>query len=558
MRLLGGKMAHSQNDLPLVPVAWEFMKSELWNVDQWVLDFFNQNRNAGNLFDRVLGVAILTHLAEPKENITSEAHAIAIANKLCPISLECAWFKDVMKTHPGFHEQLELEWRERAKNLVGSFTDLADIVCDCQDQDALWQESLKRLHARDDLHRVGVLMAQATDTRGKMSVLFEELDIKCLAHAGIWQQIKDRNDERLRLCIVPNYGDFYNHDWWTAPVLRHHAKRHDEVTKKFGEDVSTLREEAIEHYWLGLFKPDGKLRDNFLMYAGELNDISHGLYGALQELGKIEPRHLFHGCCQILSYTQKGLANFASVNPFTPGDYFALVGAEEHRQLVGEMEHLTEVNALWHFKKATASTHTCEDSHDNLVDLDEWLRVEPQKISPPAMDMLLDIDTAPEWLKQHVAGCVKSDSSYAIVQIVGFLARIGDDETRKRASLWASTLTTDQCDKLSTYVGRKLVNMIDEIEMIRRVSTEYPDETAGAVAILLAERDECESILWVIESAGSDPEMDLSHIEKILQRDTGILFETPLGGINAWTTNLLRMVRERCPACWWAARANLS
>ncbi len=549
-------MEHSTK-LPHVPVAWDFMKSELWYVDQWILDAFNTRRESPYLFERALGVAMLTQLALPKPNVTNNALVICKFHKQSPPALGATWFERLCNSDSELQSNLEQEWETRAKTLVESFDAFEKFVAENQDPDILWQEGLKILHARDDLQRVAGILAEAMDCRDKMHNSCDNLDMHCAMYHSVWSLVPTQNDKRLSASILPNMSDFYGVDWWTIPVQQYHADKHQKLANSgLLKKALHLNFEATGHCWLGLFKPDKTLRDNFLMYLGESDSIDRSPYSALLALGEIKPEHLFHGGCQILADTEYGLANFASVTPFKIGDVFALVDPDEHRQLVGEFEHLTVMDVIVTYKEAAEARQVETDSQDNIVDLADWIPPQPLKITPPAMDMLLDFENAPAWLKQHVSDCIKSKSAYAIAQIVGFLARIGNEEIQKRGKVWAYSLTTDECEDLGRHVGRKLVQMLVEAETIRAMSAEFPNDTASAVAVLLADRDECESILWVIEAAGSDPKMDLSRIEQKLQ-DSSILFKTPLSGVKAWTTDLLKLVHERLPACWWAARANL-
>jgi hypothetical protein len=315
-----------------------------------------------------------------------------------------------------------------------------------------------------------------------------------------------------------------------------------------------------KHHWIGLFGADGNLRDNFLMYIGTDPESTENSYCiSLCALGKIQPKHLFHGGCQILAETNRGLANLASVKPFTVGDHFRLIGEDEHMELIGKEDHEDELSGI-----KRILTHTV---NQEIISLDDRYYESKQAqtandtcshVEIPALDGFLpDLQNAPEWLKNYATFCIKSNSPCEVAELIGFLSRTGDANARKLGAEWAKKHSQKQLMHLSKANIEKLFALADaSVQLEQATNVVEEKQLASNVAMILTMRDQCESIFWIMEEAGSPPLRSLSGIEESLLSNP-LLFTTPLRNKASWMVQMLVYIREHSPVCWWAARANL-
>ncbi len=305
-----------------------------------------------------------------------------------------------------------------------------------------------------------------------------------------------------------------------------------------------------KHCWIGLFDAEGNLRDNFLMYTGTNEDVHYmRQFKALCALGCIRTEHLFHSGCQLLAQTEYGLANLASVKPFSIGDYFRLIGETEHRTLVGDMEHANELagieRLLAHNANHEADTPISSAHNDTPIEI-------------PALDNFLpNLQSAPEWLKNYASFCIKSNSPYEIAQLVGLLARTGNKSARELGSDWAKKLSHKQLIRLGKANIEQLFALTDAALRLEPATNAIQEkQLTETVVMVLAMRDQCESVFWILEQANYPPMRDLFAIEDSLLSNP-LLFTTPLTNKGNWMVRLLTHVREHSPCCWWAVRANL-
>lgn len=317
-----------------------------------------------------------------------------------------------------------------------------------------------------------------------------------------------------------------------------------------------------KHHWIGLFDVDGNLRDNFLMYIGTDPESAENYYCiSLCALGKIKPEHLFHGGCQILAETNRGLANLASVKPFTIGDYFRLVGQNEHMELVGKTDHEDEISGI-----ERMLTRRINNKHDD-VSLDDWWQKSKEeqpaqpsclRIEIPALDSFLpNLHSSPEWLKSYASFCIQGSSHHELAELIGFLSRTGDKNARKHGSEWAKKHSQKQLMQLGRANIEKYYALADaSIRLEPAKNAIQEKQLANNVAMILTMRDQCESIFWILEEAGCPPLRGLSGIEESLLSNP-LLFNTPLAEKDHWMVQMLAYIREHSPVCWWAARAKL-
>ncbi|MFZ6014994.1 MAG: hypothetical protein ACOYUZ_01405 [Patescibacteria group bacterium] len=328
---------------------------------------------------------------------------------------------------------------------------------------------------------------------------------------------------------------------------------------EYTSDHELLDKKSWDYYWLGLFQPDGNLRDNFLMFIGESHDLNSDLYQALTCLGEIKHENLTHCGCQILATDSNGkIHSLASVKPFKPGDIFSLVDSLEHKKLVGEKEHYEEIRAISRLKDEAEAMR--QENEQYLEEMKTRLAEEEARyhentfIPAPPLDMFLDMDDSPDWLKEYIADQFGTMDLYYIATAIGLLARVGTEANRGRASRWAGDLNDYQISVLDRNLSSAFMYIMDHAPSAPRVCETESRLLADSATSFLAKRDECASLIWILEHAKPGFCYDPKMIDDMLQKQTWLFEHRRAEGMQL---DLLRMVRERCPDCWWAVRAKL-
>jgi hypothetical protein len=548
------KIDLSQVTLPYIPCAATFLVSDLFHTQTWIVTEFNRLRNTETLFERVLSVGLLTHLSRPKPGVDLPKAVIELETGIGPNHLAVMWLKEVFAENEKTEEALEFEWLYQAAKLSNDFDTLTALVCEENDQDKLWAAGVKLLHARDDLQRVGNLIRTASEKADYWTKLFNSLDTRCAIHHSVWSMIEPREDKRIHAAMTDNVITS-NTPWWHEMVCECSTKNNLEYCE--ATDPTLYVDESGVHFWLGMFTPDMKLRDNFLMYIGENEDMNRdNLANALQSMGEIHHEHLTHSGCQILfTHGDDKIWSFASVQPFHVGDQFSLVGGDEHQQLVGEGEHFTELRTI--LRLIAVAKVEAQDAKRKLIHMEEQVfqmeTLRDIQIIPPAIDMLVDLKTAPEWIKEYVYSAFESRSPYQVAVSVGLMARTNQDEIRERAKLWAKSLTKEQCYQLTHECTNNLVELAEAAALLESESN--PITRADMASHILHGRDGIESCIWVLEAIGRPISFTTENVDSRLL-DCKPLFEAKIDPDTNRFNKTLMLVRETCPACWWVARAN--
>jgi hypothetical protein len=555
----------SQANLPKVPCAYSFLVCDLFQVEHWVVEEYNKLRSAKHPFDRVLAVAQLTQLCKPNPDTNIPTAALEMSRGLGPNRLAIIWLKNELAQNPDLLEAVTIDWGHRATKLMTAFPGFSDFVAGEEDQDKLWEAGVKLLHARDNLQRVANLMREVSDFPWTWTKMLQDLDNECICHNGVWSLIDARDDRRLRSAVLDNsMSDEVI--WWTLPLSEVSPEMEQPVYLD-AHDPILFDDETNHHLWIGMFAPDGTLRDNFMLYHNEIPENCKPTPAfVLQTVHLIEEKNLSNGGHQILKANIEGeIYSFASAKPFQVGDTFAIIGGEEHQELAGDAEHFAELAQILRLKaearieaarEAEICTRQAIESNQEIASMmrEDSTDQENIRIYPPAIDIFIDLKSDPEWIKEYVASAFESYAPYSIATVVGFLARTGTELIRERAKTWASTLTQKQLNHITQECIRRLTELPNIATQLK--SQADKDIRSDMALHILLERDEIESCLWILEAADQSVDFTTETVDSILL-ECDPLFQTKVDTDANRFNKTLSLVRETCPACWWVARANL-